>query len=198
MAWLIASLIIKAPSTQQGCYPWREDICSVQFSSVAQSCPTLCNPMNHSTPVLPVHCQIKFKIINLYERSENKENLPNSFGLCKEWDGHKKPLLIPWLQFLIAFRQRREAHSGSLCGHHKTVNLKSAQHKSCKLSFVWIKMRTAAQERAPQIALRKCSRAAWWGAIYIYKGYIHIYIHTHIHSRTFLVVTRNSHHPEGL
>ena len=28
---------------------------SVQFSSVAQSCPTLCNPMNRSTPVLPVH-----------------------------------------------------------------------------------------------------------------------------------------------
>ena len=28
---------------------------SVQFSSVAQSCPTLCNPMNCSTPGLPVH-----------------------------------------------------------------------------------------------------------------------------------------------
>ena len=26
-----------------------------QFSSVAQSCPTLCNPMNCSTPGLPVH-----------------------------------------------------------------------------------------------------------------------------------------------
>ena len=28
---------------------------SVQFSSVTQSCPTLCNPMNSSTPGLPVH-----------------------------------------------------------------------------------------------------------------------------------------------
>ena len=28
---------------------------SVQFISVAQSCPTLCNPMNHSTLGLPVH-----------------------------------------------------------------------------------------------------------------------------------------------
>ena len=28
---------------------------SVQFSSVAQSCPTLCNPMNRSTPGFPVH-----------------------------------------------------------------------------------------------------------------------------------------------
>ena len=31
---------------------------SIQFSSVAQSCPTLCNPMNHSTPGLPVHHQL--------------------------------------------------------------------------------------------------------------------------------------------
>ena len=29
-----------------------------QFSSVAQSCPTLCDPMNHSMPGLPVHHQL--------------------------------------------------------------------------------------------------------------------------------------------
>ena len=28
------------------------------FSSVSQSCTTLCNPMNHSTPGLPVHHQL--------------------------------------------------------------------------------------------------------------------------------------------
>ena len=33
-------------------------LCSVQFSSVAQSCPTLCDPMNRSTPGLPVHHQL--------------------------------------------------------------------------------------------------------------------------------------------
>ena len=33
-------------------------IYSVQFSSVTQSCPTLCNPMNCSTPCLPVHHQL--------------------------------------------------------------------------------------------------------------------------------------------
>ena len=35
--------------------------CSIkaaQFSSVAQSCLTLCDPMNHSTPGLPVHHQL--------------------------------------------------------------------------------------------------------------------------------------------
>ena len=31
---------------------------SVQFSSVAQSCPSLCSPMNRSTPGLPVHHQL--------------------------------------------------------------------------------------------------------------------------------------------
>ena len=30
-------------------------ISSVQFISVAQLCPTLCDPMNHSMPGLPVH-----------------------------------------------------------------------------------------------------------------------------------------------
>ena len=29
------------------------------FSSVAQSCPTLCDPMNHSTSGLPVHHQLQ-------------------------------------------------------------------------------------------------------------------------------------------
>ena len=29
-----------------------------QFSSLAQSCQTLCDPMNHIMPVLPVHHQL--------------------------------------------------------------------------------------------------------------------------------------------
>ena len=33
-------------------------ISSVQFRSVAQPCPTLCDPMNHSMPGLPVHHQL--------------------------------------------------------------------------------------------------------------------------------------------
>ena len=33
-------------------------ISSVQFNSVAQSCPTLCDPMDCSTPGLPVHHQL--------------------------------------------------------------------------------------------------------------------------------------------
>ena len=36
----------------------RKPISSVQFSSAAQSGPTLCDPMNRSTPGLPVHHQL--------------------------------------------------------------------------------------------------------------------------------------------
>ena len=32
--------------------PW---VCCFQFSSVGQSCPTLCDPMNRSTPGLSIH-----------------------------------------------------------------------------------------------------------------------------------------------
>ena len=44
---LVVSSISKNAHTQQ----------NVQFSLVTQSCPTLCNPMNHSTPGLPLHHQ---------------------------------------------------------------------------------------------------------------------------------------------
>ena len=36
-------------------YVYAYCVCSVQFSSVAQSCPTLCDPMNCCMPGLPVH-----------------------------------------------------------------------------------------------------------------------------------------------
>ena len=41
------------------------NVSSVQFSSVAQSCLTLCNPMCHSTPGLLVHHQLKLMSIEL-------------------------------------------------------------------------------------------------------------------------------------
>ena len=44
---------------------------SVQFSSVAQSCPTLCYPMNRSTPGLPVHHQLpEFTQIHIHRVSD--------------------------------------------------------------------------------------------------------------------------------
>ena len=43
----------------------------VQFSSVAQSCPTLCDPMNRSTPGLPVPHQLpEFTQIHVHQVSD--------------------------------------------------------------------------------------------------------------------------------
>ena len=58
------SLQIKLLKKRSGCHksrllpPKTLNWDSVQFSSVAQSCPTLCDPMNCSTPGLPVHHQL--------------------------------------------------------------------------------------------------------------------------------------------
>ena len=44
MGWELTSFLLKNPS--------------VQFSSISQSCPTLCDPMDFSMPGLPVHQQL--------------------------------------------------------------------------------------------------------------------------------------------
>ena len=44
---------------------------------------------------------------------------------------------------------------------------KDVQLENCELSFIWGKMRTAAQEAAFQIALRDCSKAAVGESQYI-------------------------------
>ena len=43
---------------------------SVQFSSVAQSCLTLCDPMNCSMPGLPVHHQLQFTQTHVHRVSD--------------------------------------------------------------------------------------------------------------------------------
>ena len=55
MDWL--DLCSPRDSQESSPVPYCLDDCGfvVQFSSVTQSCPTLCDPMNHSTPGLPVH-----------------------------------------------------------------------------------------------------------------------------------------------
>ena len=51
---LLLFRILKGESKSGNNFPG-EEYTSVQFSSVVQLCPTLCNPMNCSTPGLPVH-----------------------------------------------------------------------------------------------------------------------------------------------
>ena len=51
---LIAKFRFKLKKVGKTTRPFRSD----QIRSVAQSCPTLCDPMNRSTPGLPVHHQL--------------------------------------------------------------------------------------------------------------------------------------------
>ena len=53
-AWILKSPLGGEPSTDTK-YPF---YLSVQFSSVTESCSTLCDPMNRSMPGLPVHHQL--------------------------------------------------------------------------------------------------------------------------------------------
>ena len=55
----VASCRANIHSFPKVCALWRlPTSSSAQFSSVAQSCLTLCDPMNRSTPGLPVHHQL--------------------------------------------------------------------------------------------------------------------------------------------
>ena len=54
MRWMKLETIIQSEVSQKE----NTNTVSVQFSSVTQSCPTLCNPMNRSMPALPVHHQL--------------------------------------------------------------------------------------------------------------------------------------------
>ena len=48
-------MIVYLGSSRESTIKLTQTFSSVQFSSVAQSCPTLCDPMNCSMPGLPVH-----------------------------------------------------------------------------------------------------------------------------------------------
>ena len=48
---------LRSPCFPRPC-PFTTFLASVHFHSVTQSCPTLCDPMNRSTPGLPVHHQL--------------------------------------------------------------------------------------------------------------------------------------------
>ena len=56
--WFVQVLILDIEITNKNYVCFIYHIVQSQFSSVAQSCTTLCDPMNRSTPGLPVHHQV--------------------------------------------------------------------------------------------------------------------------------------------
>ena len=56
--YTVCTLLWLAFFTQYNSLEIYSNCCSYQFSSVAQSCPTLCDPIECSTPGFPVHHQL--------------------------------------------------------------------------------------------------------------------------------------------
>ena len=93
---------------------------SVQFSSVTQSCPTLCDPMNRSMPGLPVHHQVlEFRLTSIESVMPSSHLilcrpllllppippsirvLSNESALCMRWPKYWSLLFLLWLHPFI-------------------------------------------------------------------------------------------------
>ena len=129
---------------------------SVQFSSVAQSCLTLCGPMNRSTPGLPVHHQTRSPPKPMSVESVMPSNhlilhrplllLPSIFPSIRvfsnEWALH-----IRWPRywsFRFSITPSHE-HSGLISFRMDLLDLLALQgtlkcllqHRSSKASILW-------------------------------------------------------------
>ena len=85
---------------------------SVQFNSIAQSCPTLCDPMNHSIPGLPVHHQLPEFDSRVGKIPWRRERLPTPVfwpgefhGLYNPWD-RKESDTTEWLSLSLSVLER--------------------------------------------------------------------------------------------
>ena len=78
----------------------------VQFSSVAQSCPTLCDPMNRSTPGLPVHHQLpEFIQTNVHRVSDAiQPSHPLSSPSPPAPNPSQHQSLFQWVNYIIGNR----------------------------------------------------------------------------------------------
>ena len=75
---------------------------SVQFTSVTQSCLTLCDPMNHSTPDLPVHHQLpEFTQTHVHQVSDAiQPSHPLSSPSPPALNPSQHPSLFQWVNSL--------------------------------------------------------------------------------------------------
>ena len=87
---------------------WSFSFSSVQFSSVVQSCPTLCDPMNCSMPGLPVHHHLPElrSLQRLFGRFEKKKKkspaLTFSHLLCHYQNIHQVIPSLTMINFPLA------------------------------------------------------------------------------------------------
>ena len=121
--------------------------CSVQFSSVAQLCPTLCNPMDCSMPGFPVHHQLPelaqthvhwvsdaiqpshpllspspppFKLYSTLLKSSCHCRWVCSFQITRWLNSRLSSLRAPYLSVLLACQVRESVSAERKCVAKKT------------------------------------------------------------------------------
>ena len=107
----------------------------VQFSSLTQSCPTLCDPMNHSTPDLPVHQLPEFTQTHVHRVSDA---IQPSHPLTSPSPFDKQNLNKRIQHHQISFATNTEETS---VGRKETSNLKQPSYTYRLLSksrVIWI------------------------------------------------------------
>ena len=96
-----------------------------KIRSVAQSCPTLCNPMNRSTPGVPVHHQLpEFTETHVYRVSKCLYVIV-SFMYCKKywvWEHVELCNLNQLDQNLNIMRYKMWVITHSISPHHSKYN----------------------------------------------------------------------------
>ena len=149
---------------------------SVQFSSVAQSCPTLCDPINCSMPGLPVHHQLPESTQThvhwvgdaiqpshpLSSPSPPALNLSQHQGLFKWVSSSHQVAKVLEFQLQHQFFQRtprtdllQDGLVGSPCSPRDSEE--SSQHHSSKASILWCSAFFIVQLSHPYMTTRKTS-----------------------------------------
>ena len=100
-----------------GVWWWSVYMCT-KFSSVAQSCPTLCSPMNHSTPDLPVHHQLpestQTHVHRVSDDIQPSHPLSSPSSLALSLSQHQRLFKwdrMPWSQFSECWALSQLFHS---------------------------------------------------------------------------------------
>ena len=117
---------------------------SVQFSSVTQSCLTLCDPMNRSTPGLPVLHQLpEFTQTHVYQVGDAiQPSHPLSSPSPPTPNPSKHQSLFQWVSSLHQVAKVSKEHSGLISFRMDWLDLIAVQgsllqHHSSKASVLW-------------------------------------------------------------
>ena len=121
---------------------------SQSVSSVAQSCPTLCDPMNRSTPGLPVHHQLlEFTQTHVHRVSNAIQPSHSPSSPCRRVFSNESTLRMRWPKywsFSFSISPSNE-HPGLISFRMDWLDVLAAQgtlksllhHYSSKASILW-------------------------------------------------------------